>query len=179
MEVDTVASLSLISNCKEAYLSVWGDSNRSTLQTTDICLQIYTGEKIAMMGSLQVDVSHNNQTKQLPLLVVKGQGPNLLGRDWMNELILDWQTIHNVQDNQQLDKLLQKHSTLFWDELGKLEGHKVKLHLDTETRPKFCKARPEKVEATLDLLEARDVIEKVKFSSPPQDRGVVHSIDSW
>lgn len=97
----------------------------------------------------------------------------------MNELILDWQTIHNVQDNQQLDKLLQKHSTFFWDELGKLEGHKVKLHLDTETRPKFCKARPEKVEATLDLLEARDVIEKVKFSSPPQDRGVIHSIDRW
>ena len=168
MEVDTGASLSLIS--EEAYLSVWTDSNRPPLQTTNICLQTYTGEKISVVGSLQVEVSHNNQTKQLPLLVVKGQGPSLLGRDWMNKLTLDWQTIHNVQINRQLDELLQKHSALFRDELGKLEGYQVKLHLDTEARPKFCKARSvplalrEKVEAALDQLETRGVIEKVKFS---------------
>lgn len=96
---------------------------------------------MSVVGSLQVEVSHNNQTKQLPLLVVKGQSPSLLGRDWMNKLTLDWQSIHNVQGNRQLDKLLQKHSVLFRDELGKLEGYQVKLHLDTEAHPKFCKAR--------------------------------------
>ena len=51
------------------------------LQPTNTCLQTYTGERISVLGSIQVEVSHNNQTKQLPLLVVKGQGPNLLGRD--------------------------------------------------------------------------------------------------
>ena len=47
----------------------------------------------------QVEVSHNNQTIQLPLLVVKAQGPNLLGRDWMSVLTLDWQPVHKLQDN--------------------------------------------------------------------------------
>ena len=63
------------------------------------------------------------------------QGPNLLGRDWLNVLTLDWQTIHSVQDNRHL-------YALFQDELGKQEGYKFKLHLDTEAHPKFCKPRP-------------------------------------
>ena len=139
MEVDTGASLSLIS--EKTYLSVWIDNDRPPLQPTNTCLQTYTGERISVLGSIQVEVSHNNQTKQLPLLVVKGQGPNLLGRDWMSMLTLDWQTVHKLQDNRQLDELLQKYSALFIDEL-KLEGIKVKLHVDTEAHPKFCKARP-------------------------------------
>ena len=64
------------------------------------------------------------------------RGPNLLGRDWLNVLTLDWLTIHNVQDNRHLHALFQ-------DELGKQEGYKVKLHLDiVEVHPKFCKTRP-------------------------------------
>ena len=88
----------------------------------------------------------------------------------MSVLTLDWQTVHKLQDNRQLDELLQKYSALFIDELGKLEGIKVKLHVDTEAHPKFCKARPvplalrKKVEAALDQLEVRGVIEKVKFA---------------
>ena len=88
-----------------------------------------------------MEVSHHSQTKQLSLLVVKAQGPALLGRDWMNALILNWHTIHCMQNNQELDKLLQKHRLLFQDELGKLQGVTVKLHVDTSTHPKFCKAR--------------------------------------
>ena len=60
----------------------------------------------------------------------------------MSVLTLNWQTVHKLQDNRQLDELLQKYSALFIDELGKLEGIKVKLHVDTKAHPKFCKARP-------------------------------------
>ena len=56
-----------------------------------------------------MEVSHHSQTKQLSLLVVKGQGLALLGRDWMNVLTLDWHAIHCMQNNQELDKLLQKN----------------------------------------------------------------------
>ena len=69
-----------------------------------------------------------------------------------------------MQNNQELDKLLQKHRALFLDELGKLGGVKVKLHVDTTTHPKFCKARAvslalqKKVEAALDKLEAQSQI---------------------
>jgi len=94
-----------------------------------------------VLGSLKIQVSHNSQTKHLSLLVVKGQEPSLLGRDWMNWLILDWQTIHFVQ-TQVFEELLQKHSALFQDELGKLQGVKVKLYVNTDMHPKFCKAIP-------------------------------------
>ena len=118
-----------------------------------------------------MEVSHYSQTKQLSLLVVKGQGPALLGRHWMNALTLDWHAIHCMQNNQELDKLLQKHRLLFQDELSKLQGVTVKLHVDTSTHPKFCKARAvplalqKRVEAALDKLEAQGVIEKVKRSN--------------
>ena len=75
-----------------------------------------------------------------------------------------------MQNNQELDKLLQKkHKALFLDELAKLEGVTVKLHVDMTTHLKFCKARAvplalqKKVEAALDKLEIQSVIEKVKF----------------
>ena len=87
-----------------------------------------------------MQVSHHSQTKQLSLLVIKGQGPAFLSSDSMNVLTLDWHTIHCMQNNQELVKLLQKHRTLFLDELEKLEGVKVKLHVNTTTQPKFCKA---------------------------------------
>ena len=77
--VDTGASLSLIS--EKTYLTVWTDSKRPLLQATSTCLQTYTGERIPVLGSLRVQVSHHSQTKQLSLLVVKGQGPALLSSD--------------------------------------------------------------------------------------------------
>ena len=99
MEADTGASLSLISEKK---LSVWTDKNSLLLQPTSTCLQTYTGERIPVLGSLQEEVSHRSQTK-LRLLVVKGQGPALLGRDWMKVLTLN---SHTMQNNKELDKLL-------------------------------------------------------------------------
>ena len=75
-----------------------------------------------------------------------------------------------MQNNQELNKLLQKQRALFPDELGRLEGVKVKLNVDTTTYQKLCKARAvpfalqTKVDAALLKLEAQGVTEKVKFS---------------
>ena len=66
------------------------------LQPTNTCLQTLQNFSL---GSIQVEVSHNNQTKQLPLLAVKGQGPNLLGRDWMNVLTFDLSLLSKLSKN--------------------------------------------------------------------------------
>jgi len=63
---------------------------QTPLQPTNTRLQTYTSEKISVLGPLKVQVLHNSQTKHLSLLVIKGQGPSLLGRDWMNWLTLNW-----------------------------------------------------------------------------------------
>ena len=72
------------------------------------------------------------------------KGPALLDRDWMKVLTLPYVDSHTnycMQNNKELDKLSQKLRALFLDELGKLEGAKVKLHEDTSHHPRFCKAR--------------------------------------
>ena len=38
---------------------------------------------IEVLGSIDVNVTYQNQKKQLFLLVVSGDGPSLLGQDWL------------------------------------------------------------------------------------------------
>ena len=40
-----------------------------------------------------VDVKYGKQHKQLPLYMVKGDGPSLLGRNWLTEINLIWKSL--------------------------------------------------------------------------------------
>ena len=42
-------------------------------------------------------VALNGQQESLPLVIVSGAGPSLLGRIWLSRLQLDWKAIHKVQ----------------------------------------------------------------------------------
>ena len=69
-----------------------------------------------------MEVRCNDQTAKLPLVVVKGNGPNLFGRDWLHHIKLDWKTLNNVQvqttDEQTLSTVLDRYKSAFSDELG-------------------------------------------------------------
>lgn len=49
-----------------------------------------------MLGKMDVQVSYKGQMKQSPLLLVKGEGPNLMGRDWLKSVRLDWTAIFKL-----------------------------------------------------------------------------------
>ena len=51
------------------------------LNSTDVTLHTYTSESIVVLGSLEVDVSYEDELFTLPLIVVQGSGPSLLGRN--------------------------------------------------------------------------------------------------
>ena len=104
MEVDTGASLSLVS---EATFKRCWPSKR--LLPTRIQLRTYTGEPLMVRGEMRAHVKHGQHTSDLSLLVVKGNGPSLLGRDWLDHLKLDWTLIHHVQATS-LDTVLSKHA---------------------------------------------------------------------
>lgn len=102
-------------------------------------------------------VEYNGQTATLPLIVVKGEGPSLLGRNWLGALKLDWHDIFWLH-NASLKAVLEKHKAGF----GKVTGYKAKILLDPGATPKYCKARSvpyfhqKKVEKELDrLVEGR------------------------
>ena len=104
---------------------------------------------------------------------MKGDGPTLLGRDWLTELTLnvDWSSLHCVQVRKSLTKVLDKYSAVFNNELGEAKDFVATLQVDPTVEPKFYKARPvsfamkQKVEAELDGLLVTGVIEPVKYSN--------------
>ena len=57
---------------------------------TNTMLKTYTGQQIKVLGSINVNVTYQNQKRQLPLLVVSGDGPSLLGQGWLQQIKLDW-----------------------------------------------------------------------------------------
>ena len=68
---------------------------------------------------MNADVPYKKQRAQLPLWFVQYNGPSLLGRSWLQHLQLDWQEIHAMRENS-LCVLLDRHATVFQEELGEL-----------------------------------------------------------
>ncbi len=115
-------------------------------------------------------VKHNEQAACLPLIVIKGKGPSLLGRDWLSALRLDWKEIFKVKtETSALVSVLEKHSEIFQDDTGAVIGVKAKIHVDPQAQPRFHKARAvpfafrEKVEEDLKRLQNLGIIEPVQF----------------
>ena len=79
---------------------IWPTQPAPPLHPTDVKLQTYTGEAIPVVGKLTVQ--YQGQEEELPLVVAAGDGPSLLGRDWLAMLKLDWKHIFNVQTQESL-----------------------------------------------------------------------------
>ena len=91
MEVVTGASVSIIN--RTTFDRIRNGQSTLDLNESNVRLSTYTGEPIEVEGSTIVQVEHNDQSLSLPLIVTKGDGPTLLGRDWLLLLRLDW---HNI-----------------------------------------------------------------------------------
>ena len=167
MQLDTGASVSIIS--ETTYKSLW--SQPPKLSPSNVKLHTYTGEAIAVLGSLEVEVVYKHQRARLPLLVAKGKGPSLIGRDWLQTLRLDWKEINAIyKSKSDLDVLLEQYSDVFGSQLGELQGIEADIQVDCQAVPKFHKPRSvpyilkDKIEKELDRLLVTDVIERVSFS---------------
>ena len=139
-----------------------------------------------MLGSFQVTVLYKDQQATLPLIVVEGEGLTLVGRNWLDHIVLDWKEIYLIC-NAPLQAVLEKHKVVFEEQLGKLKGFEAKILVDQEATPRFCKARSvplamrEKVEE-LQRLVQEGLWEPVEFASwaaptvtvPKADKKSVH-----
>ena len=79
---------------EETFYSLWLTQARPKLQASSVKLYTYTTEAIKVLGSIQIEVTYKTQVKALPLLIVAGEGPSLLGRNWLMELRLDWHELY-------------------------------------------------------------------------------------
>ena len=79
MEIDTGAPASVINEA--VYKLISRGEPKPQLQPTQVVLKTYTGEQISVLGMFNAVVVYEGNQKKLPLLVVKGTQPCLLGRD--------------------------------------------------------------------------------------------------
>ena len=165
MELDTGASMSIMSAA--TFHELWPGRN---LDSTDVRLQSYSKEPIPVVGCCYVNLRYKGQSvEKVPLIVVEGSGPSLLGRDWLTRIQLDWKQINHVQAAG-LHGVLDRHSDVFQEGLGTMKGFTAKIYVDPKATPSFNPARSvpyalrDKVEQELVRLTEEGVIEPVEVS---------------
>ena len=174
MEVDTGAAVTVMNRPSFARVK----KNEQKLQRSDVKLQTYTGEIIAPEGVGDVMVEYHGQKANLPITVVDGNMPNLMGRDWLTQLKLKWEElfplrapVHKLERAPSpVDSLLSEFPDVFTDELGCLRDFKVHIPVPENVVPKYCKARPvpyalrDRLDAELEELEKQGVWRRVEYS---------------
>ena len=163
MELDTGAAVSLIAE------GTWKQLlQEKPLEPAAMKLKTYSGEELEVLGQLVVRVRYGAQESKLPLIVVKGQGPSLFGRNWLKEIQIDWGSIHTVTTR--LDTVLAKYQSVFKEELGTLKGIQASLEVEPNSKPRFHRPRSvpyalkDAIEQDLERLEREGIIEKVAYS---------------
>ena len=137
MELDTGAIVSLVSEV------TWGQQlQKPALEPCPFVLKGYPNNKLDILGMCQVHVTVGGVTKQLPLVVCKGNGLSLLGRNWLEELKLNWQEIARINGvtkppADSLNKLLTEYADVFNPGLGHCKDVNAKLYLKDGAVPKF------------------------------------------
>ena len=93
-----------------------------------------------IVGEFSVLVEYKNKEYTLPLLIVKGSGPTLQGRNWHGQIKLNWHKIfHTSVAINPLDNLVSKYLKVFRSELGTMTQYKA---LKEGAKPQFWRPRP-------------------------------------
>ena len=144
--------------------------NQWPLPSTKVKLKAYNGVQVPVCGEVWLPVVYDQQKRVLPLIVVDGDGPPLLGRNWLKELQLNWHNIFLVSKTEKLSDMLKRHDKVFNKGLGTIKGFKADIKLQDDAKSLFCKARPipyalrQKDEEELNHLESQGVVKKVEWS---------------
>ena len=171
MEVDTGASQSIMS--PETFDKLWDcEAVKPKLSPVKAKLRTYTKEIVLVIGSANVSASCDGVTYELPMWVIPGNGPTLLGRNWLQSIKPNWHEIKKLfsVEASSCAQVLDKFPSLFEPGIGSFMGMKVEIHLDLEAKPIFCKARSgpylmrEKIECELERLQNEGVISPVEFN---------------
>ena len=136
------AALSLIS--ETTYNRLWAPELAPSLTPTNIRLCTYTGKGLDVKGCVHVVVEYGSQRETLNLLVVKGNGPSLMGCNWFLKIRLNWHELMALTTSKSpaLEAILAKHAKVFTKELGTIEGINASLLIHEHRKPYFSSLQP-------------------------------------
>ncbi len=164
MELDSGASVSVMS--EELFNKLWP---KRQAKACSIKLRSVLNEPLPVIGAVEGKVSYEGHTATLPLVIVGGKCPTLLGRDWLEELRLGWSRIKAVSSND-LQAKLRNYDDVFQPGLGNYKGFQARIDVDPEANPRFYKARTVPyamrlmVDKELDRLVQEGTLEPVEHS---------------
>ena len=98
-------------------------------------MKTYIGESIPIIGSINVHVKYKELEEELSFLVVDGNGPNLLGRDWLSKCRVNLGEIFSLDSPNALKEVQKRYSSVFTEQLGCLKGVKIQLSVNNRTCP--------------------------------------------
>ena len=147
-------------------------SVRPQLNSSNVQLRTYGGTSLKVLGEILVmaRLQTSDSSQPVALLVVEGEGPNLLGRDLLSKFSMFKLPVFNVSGVGSSDIVQAKFSGLFSPGLGCLKDLAVSIEVDNAVPPKFCKARPVPntlktiVDEELDRLIKEEIIQPVTNS---------------
>ena len=120
---------------------------------------------------------------------------NLLGRNWLSEVKLDGEILfnrykeklHNISKakdiNESLENLVKNYSEIYSSELGTAKGIKAKVNIETNSQPKYMKAKgvffamKKAVEAEIYQMEKNGMLKSVPCSEWTSPRVIVPKPD--
>lgn len=133
MEVDFSASCTIMN--EEKWLQI--RKRNQNFRSTKVKLQTWLKHNLIVCCEVDIDVEYGNKVKKLPLLVVKGAGGSLMGRNWFDALGVH---VHNIGEST-LNDLIKRYKDIFNDELGAHKGYRVSVELEADAKPIFRKFR--------------------------------------
>lgn len=169
MEVDSGAACSIISERTMDKLGL----PRQEIHPSSLQLRSYTKEHLAILGFLEVTVSHKAKCARLRLFVVRGSGTSLLGRDWFPALGISLCGINYVPGSEApltRSTAISEFPEVFAEGLGKSKGPPVRIEVNAGATPVFRKARQipvalqSRADDAIDALVQEGVYQPVRSS---------------
>ena len=146
-------------------------------------LKTYSGKIVNPKGQCEIEFYYENKKVKTLFLITDKKSPNVLGRDILGKLKLNWESIFNSyvvtekcnSNNESLNKIISEYESVFSDELGTLKDVEIEIPIQPNVNPKFFQACPvpyslkDKIEKELDRLVKLGIYEPVyssKWAAP-------------
>ncbi|KFD53316.1 hypothetical protein M513_05797 [Trichuris suis] len=163
MEIDSGASSSIIS--EETFLRVL--HGRPKLQRVSTVLRTWSNKTVPVLGSITVSAARDSRSAKLKLLVARGSGPSLLGRNWFAPLGISL-VYHLLEKDRKgyIAKMKSDFAEIFQEGLGISSSSISLAHYDSN-RPLAisCDASSIGIGAVLEHINADGTHESIYFAS--------------
>ena len=69
------------------------------LQPTSTMMKRYAGDRLRPKGVFRAHVCYNGQKFEVDAYVLDADGSTLFGRDWLQNIVFNWRSLHDVKVN--------------------------------------------------------------------------------